>query len=117
MRNISHGFRDPLGVSSFTGVVALVPILSEVVCVPVGENVPEAPVVAPDAMLAAVLVPLEVTLDPMSEGTLVPLEVTLDPVLATVQAPLEVMLNPVLEAVLVSLGSRSLVSGPRRSPT
>lgn len=103
MRKISQGFRDPLGVTSFTGVVAFMPTLLEVVCVPVEESVLEPPVFALDAVLAAVLVPLEVTLDPVLEAALVLLEITLDPGLVAILVPLGVVLDPVLETMLVPL--------------
>ena len=101
MRKISHGFRDPLGFTSSTGVPALVLLLLEVVCVPVGKDVSEPPVVALDPVLEAVLVPLEAVLDPVSEVVLALPEVPLDPESEVVLAPPEVPLDPVLEVVLV----------------
>ena len=58
--------------TSSTGVPALVLLLLEVVCVPVGKDVSEPPVVALDPVLEAVLVPLEAVLDPVSEVVLDP---------------------------------------------
>lgn len=96
MRKISHGFRGPEGLPLLVEVAALVLILLEVVCIPLGEGMPEPPMVVLDPVLAAGLVPLGVMLNPVLAGELDPLGVTLDPVLAAGLDPLGVTLDPVL---------------------